>query len=160
MDFFTYDLLNSPVFADLFENNDTENIWITWKTEFLRISHKHTPIRNVRVKNRANPWFNSEILDMIHQRDYIHKQAIKNHYQTLFDQYIYLRNKVTSSVRQAKKEFYTSSITECKNDSKLMWKLLKNMIPRKCNSNNTVSSSLNQELFNKYFASIGERLTN
>ena len=71
-----------------------------------------------------------------------------------------IRNKVTSSVRQAKKEFYTSSITECKNDSKLMWKLLNNMIPKKCNSNNTVSSSLNTELFNKYFASIGERLTN
>ena len=97
---------------------------------------------------------------MIHQRDYIHKQAIKNHDQTLFDQYRHLRNKVTSSVRQAKKEFYTSSITECKNDSKLMWKLLNNMIPKKCNSNNTVSSSLNPELFNKYFASIGERLTN
>ena len=94
---------------------------------------------------------------MIHQRDYIHKQAIKNHDQTLFDQYRYLRNKVTSSVRQAKKKFYTSSITECKNDSKLMWKLLNNMIPKKCNSNNTVSSSLNPELFNKYFASIGER---
>ena len=97
---------------------------------------------------------------MIHQRDYIHKQAIKNHDQTLFDQYRHLRNKVTSSVRQAKKEFYTSSITECKNDSKLMWKLLNNMIPKKCNSNNTVSSSLNPELFNKYFASIDERLTN
>ena len=41
-----------------------------------------------------------------------------------------------------------------------MWKLLNNMIPKKCNSNNTVSSSLNPELFNKYFASIGERLTN
>ena len=56
----------------------------------------------------------------------------------------------------SKEGILTSSITECKNDSKL----LNNMIPKKCNSNNTVSSSLNPELFNKYFASIGERLTN
>ena len=71
-------VMNSLVFCGIANSDknqgNTEKIWSEWKAEFLRISNKHAPIKVSRVKNRYNPWMNSDIINLMYERDFIHKK--------------------------------------------------------------------------------------
>ena len=46
-----------------------------FKTEYLKICQIFAPIRKILVKDRYSPWFSSEILLAIYNRDKLRKQA-------------------------------------------------------------------------------------
>ncbi len=53
-----------------------EKCWRAWKDEFLSISNNNAPIKISRVKDRYNPWINTEIIKTIYQRDYTYDKAV------------------------------------------------------------------------------------
>ena len=68
-DAFLYDLSNSELCNNLItKNGDVEQAWLNWKTEFQRISNKHAPIKESRVKHRHNPWIGSDIIKLMYER--------------------------------------------------------------------------------------------
>ena len=81
---------------------DIHNAWNVWKKEYLAICNKHAPIQEHRIKHVNNPWFDKNIQALIYNRNYIHKKAIKHKSPALWAKYKELRNKVTSSIRDAK----------------------------------------------------------
>ena len=55
-----------------------DQAWLTWKTEFLRIRNKHSPIKESRVKHRHNPWIGSDTMNnKAHERKGFHPQKSK-----------------------------------------------------------------------------------
>ncbi len=44
-----------------------------FKESFMEISNKHAPIKSHRVRDRIIPWANRDIINMMYERDYIHK---------------------------------------------------------------------------------------
>ena len=50
--------------------------WDEFKNVFISASNRHAPFHCRRLKIRANPWFDSDILRMIYQRDYFKSQAV------------------------------------------------------------------------------------
>ena len=85
-----------------------------------------------------------------------------------WDTYKNLRNAVTNKVRKKKSEYFTSAIENNKDNSSLLWKKLKEILPnkQKCVPSSIISS--NGEYvddptdiannFNEYFSTIGERM--
>ena len=98
-DAFLYRLSNSELCNDLFtKNGGVEQAWLNWKTEFQRISNKHAPIKESRVKHRHNPWIGSDIIKLMHERDFIHKKARMQNCRKMWAHYKSLRNNVTNSI--------------------------------------------------------------
>ena len=49
--------------------SDVNQAWINFKTVFLQILDIVAPIKEIRLKNRTEPWMNKEILEKIRHRD-------------------------------------------------------------------------------------------
>ena len=94
----------------------------------LELSDKHAPIREHRVKNRCNPWITKEIMYLMYQRDYVHKQAVKYNSENLMEEYRVLRNKVTSEIKKAQTSYYKSTIEENNGNNKCMWRTVKHLL--------------------------------
>ena len=154
---FISDLISCETLSNYLQTEDTEVAWSAWKTEFIRICNIHAPFREIRVKSRFNPWFSSDILQLIQEHDKIHKLAHINHDPILFQTYKSLRNKVTSKIRNSKRNYYTNSVSENKECPKSLWKILSHLLPNK--RAKCVNSSLDSNDFNNFFSSVGERLT-
>ncbi len=60
----------------------------------MEISNKHAPIKSHRVRDRVNPWLNRDIIEMVYERDYIHRKAIQLKDNKLWAEYKRLRNKL------------------------------------------------------------------
>ena len=70
----------------------------------------------------------------------------------LWAKYKELRNKVTSSIRYAKRKYYSNQIKDNDNNTTGMWKTLKHLLP------SSAQKSATEEI-NKFFSEIGENLT-
>ena len=83
-DHFIYDLSNIP--WENIENIDDPNVvWKIWKTIFNTILDKHAPIRHKRVKKSSVPWLNSNIKQLMQNRDFHKKQLVKHGSGTIGD---------------------------------------------------------------------------
>ena len=80
-------------------------------------------------------------------------------------------NKLTKLKTISKKKYYADEFAKCKNDARNTWKILRNLLPSKHNSEsklpNFIATTFNEKLeepqtivneFNKYFCSIGNSL--
>ena len=109
-------------------------VWINnsrrcnFKTIFLQILDAVAPIKEIRLKNRTEPWMNNEILENIRHRDYL-LYTFKNDRsnRNMYKEFCQLRNKIQRDVRMAKAEYFSSKIEENKNDSKKLWQQLKTL---------------------------------
>ena len=77
---------------------------------FLKVSNHHAPLRTIKIKGRAVPWINDEIVDLMKKRDNIHKRAVALHSSSLFNEYRQIRNLVTKQVRISKKSFNNENV--------------------------------------------------
>lgn len=73
-------------------------------------------------------WWNPEIEKEMIKRDHLYKRAIWTKTEEDWNNYTSQRNKVVSSIRSAKVNYYNSKIDEVKNNPKEMWKSLKKLI--------------------------------
>ncbi len=155
-DTFCADIANDTRFLDVINCTDVDEAWVTWFSAFTDISNKHAPIKEVRVKDRNNPWMSTDIIKMMYERDYIHQQACKSKDHGLFQKYKALRNKVTNCITKAKRDYYENEINSNKNDSRKTWKTLRSCIQSSDKSNKCDLSA--QEL-NDHFLNVGKILS-
>ena len=79
--------------------DDLRRAWERFKLMFLKVSNHHAPLRTFKIKGRAVPWINVEIVDLMKKRDNIHKRAVALHSSSLFNEYRQIRNGSILSVR-------------------------------------------------------------
>ena len=103
------------------------------------------------------------------QKYNLYQKWLKGRNDTLWNQYKTYRNKLTHIKELAKKSYFQKTISKSKNDIKTLWKnvnsVIKSHIKRKqipdeiSNNTETVTGTDNiNNLFNKYFTSIGPKL--
>ena len=85
------------------------------------------PIKEVRLKQRSEPWFNGEILELIQERDRKLYEYKKTDNVNLYNEYKIIRNKTQKVIIKTKEEFYNTKIEENKNKPKKLWQDLKNL---------------------------------
>ena len=87
-DFFINDLLALDCLHDTnWSSNLLMQKWDEFKNAFINISNIHAPFHCRRLKNRVNPWFDSAILQMIYQRDYLKRKAVSSKEDRLWQSY-------------------------------------------------------------------------
>ena len=111
---FLSDLSDAMTALEISQTDSDEN-FANWTQTFMTIFDKHAPVKSKRVKKEIQPeWLNENIKHATKQRD-------KN-----WTEYKYWRNKSTNLIRSAKKEFFSRSIAENK-DNAYLWKHIKNL---------------------------------
>ena len=154
--FFSDDLNKIP--WDILEMESTSNeAWIVFKDLFLTVADKHAPVATRRVRGFSVPWLTSSIKELMTERDYHHKKAIKTNQELHWSKYKRLRNTVSKKMKKAKSDYYSSRLTETQ-DPKTMWEILKEIMPNKKNAGVPKTDSLSALKFNHFFTSIAEKL--
>ncbi len=161
---FTNDLNLVP--WEIIQQYDTiDDVLTKWMELFLNVVNKHAPLRVHRIKKKIQPdWLSSEILDYIKERN-----KCKINGQT--DQYIYLRNKISSLIQKSKINSYKSKIEEGKDDPRSIWKIFKEFGASKTNDNPASILGIKDEnniictdkidvatIFNEYFINVASKL--
>ncbi|OWF35649.1 hypothetical protein KP79_PYT26075 [Mizuhopecten yessoensis] len=57
---------------------DIDDVWAAFKDLFLGVIDKHAPLCEKRVKSNSAPWINDDVLNEIHNREYLHDKASSN----------------------------------------------------------------------------------
>ena len=100
-------------------------IWLQWKTFFLDILEKHMPNMQIKIKGNRILYVNSDVKEMIRQRDYLRARANKMGSNILRQAHCNLRNKVNYTLKQLRKNYYTDKIEENKDNLKKTWQILR-----------------------------------
>ena len=119
--------LTGADWSECFNAYDINTAWSAFRDIFLLVLNSVAPVKEVRLKQRTEPWIDSEILDLIKQRDsclYQFKKSKNRNYYTLFCQF---RNKVQRKIKFAKSEYFSNKIEENKNNPRKLWQQLKNL---------------------------------
>ena len=92
--------------------------WAFFKDKFLTVLNKIAPYKEIRIKQLSEPWINSEILDLIDQRDsYLSKfsqtKAVEDH-----KKHLHYRNQVNYKIKKAKTMYFKDNVSENQNRPK------------------------------------------
>lgn len=148
---------------------DAEESWNAFKDIFTSVIDSMAPIKEVRLKNRTEPWINAEILSKIRLRDEILYKFRKLKCNELYRRYCQLRNEVQRLVRCAKSSYLLDKVEEHKNDSRKLWQDLKltgyksklknsgNFVLN-IDGNNCYDSHKLADHFNKFYTSVASSL--
>lgn len=94
------------------------------------------------IKWTNKPWIDNEIIKLIRARDKLYRLAMRSKLESDMNQYKILRNKVVNNIRLNKKQYYETNISNNKNNSKYMWKTLKELIGDKKNTKKNLREML------------------
>ena len=141
--------------------SDNSTNFSNWASKFISVFDKHAPISYKRMKRDTQlDWFNDDIKFAIKQRDKFHSRKDWN-------QYKYWRNKLTVLLRISKRNFFSRSIEESK-DNTFLWRHIKNLsgqnIDRKILDEIVIDDNTHRdkndviEQLNYFFTTISDRL--
>ena len=94
--------------------------WDKFKNVLLTVSNTCAPFETRRLKNRNNPWIDSNPVRLIYKRDHLKRKAVKYKSDELWESYKQIRNSVTET------KYYENCIEENHCNTKCVWKVLKN----------------------------------
>ena len=135
---------SADIFNEILSNFDWSEItscldvnlaWSKFRDKFQLILDQIAPIKEIRIKNRTEPWMSSEILDKIHERDSLwlkfKKEKVngkdQGKIQDIYKNYSQIRNTVQRDVKQAKSSYYNDKVLEHRQNPKKLWSVLKDL---------------------------------
>ena len=80
--------------------------WSAFRDIFLSVVNTIAPVKEVRLKQRTEPWISSEIFDLIKQRDLYSYQYKKSKDMDVYKLFCQFRNKVQRAIKMAKSDFF------------------------------------------------------
>lgn len=121
--------------SDIRKLKDPDVIYKQIVTTFKNIYELSRREVVVRRRKPENVWINSEIIELIKERQNAWRQY-KKHPESAQKKgaYLVLRNKVTSLIRLTKRAYFWNKFAECK-DPASKWKLINQMMGRKARPN-------------------------
>ena len=153
-------LLKSTSFDDIFQNNDIETCWSTWKQRFIEAVDKCIP--QLKLKGANTPlWIDGEVIHSINKRNTLRRKAVKNNTTGVWERVKQLRRETKYLIR-AKFNGYVQKLTSSTSglNKNKIWsffkaKTSKGSIPATVVHNGIkLSSPLDKaEAFNNFFAS-------
>lgn len=113
--------------SGMFTAKSVEESWLFFKEKFSGVLNFVAPIKQIRLKQRSEPWLDSNILEQISIRDkYLYKYK-KYKQKDMYILYCYHRNLVQRLVKKAKSEYISHQLEENKYNSKRLWSQLKDL---------------------------------
>ncbi len=114
-------------FSVVTNQNDVHVAWSNFKNIMSEVIEMLAPCKEIRVKQRSEPWITGEIIGKIHERDKMLYMSRKSKNEEHHKCFCMLRNQVSRLVKKAKRDYLSQKIEDCKNDPKGLWQQLKRL---------------------------------
>ena len=85
-------------------------------------------MKTFQLKKNYNPWISKDTLNMMKERDRLHKIAGQHGTNENWDKYKRLRNQINNRLNYEEKQWQSLKLRECKGDSKTTQKTLKSIL--------------------------------
>ena len=105
-----------------------DEAWTSFKDIFVTIADRHAPTHTRRVRSNTLPWMTDQIRALITQRNFHHKKAQKTGSSYDWQEYRSLRNRLTVTIKETKRAYYSNLFQENKNHSSKLWSAIKSAI--------------------------------
>ena len=118
---------------ELSEYKDPDCAYRCFLDKYTTLYNDCFPLKKVKVKNvtLSNPWITKGLLKSIRKKNSLYKRFLAkptSYRENLYKSY---KNKLTHSLRVAKRLYYNKKLYEYKSNAKSTWKLLNDLINRK-----------------------------
>ena len=119
--------LSALKWQDVLSSSDVSKAWDLFKDFFHSVLDAVGPIKEIRLKQRTEPWMTSDILQSIQERDNWLNKFRKTRDPDDYKAYCKLRNDIQRKTRNSKSEYLANKIDENRNNPKKLWQQLKNL---------------------------------
>ena len=133
-----YDKVASTNFSNVVEEEDIDNAVLLFHENLLQMYNECCPIRtkSISIKDQLKPWINTQIKSLIKRRENMFKLFKRN--LITRTEFTFIRNEVTSIIRNSKKSYYQDLFNNLKNDIKQTWQAINKIVSFKCSSKRTI----------------------
>ena len=138
-------------------NVSVENYWLLWKKLFNDICEQHAPLYYYKVRPKGRPWINKNIINMMRERDRVHRYAIRRKDPIMLTLYKQLRNQCNFMIKLSKFNYIQNEINNNSGNDKIFWNIVKTLTGDK-RSTNPIPHDLSNEDLNLHFSSVGSTL--
>lgn len=97
--------LKQADWSNMFTCNCVEQSWLIFQDTFLSVLDSIAPLKEVRLKQRSEPWLDSTILDLFKQKDAFSSQFRKYGKPSDHSKYCSYRNFIRREVKKAKANY-------------------------------------------------------
>ena len=156
--------------SNVLQCKDVNEAWCSFKHRFLEVVDKVAPYKEIRIKQRTEPWVNDDILEAIRARNRKYNKFRAQKDEQTWAEYKKARNEVNRLLVNTKKAYFNEKIAEYKHDSGQLWKSLKQLgySKRMKTKNSNITLDLGNTItsdkgivatgFNEYFSSVAREL--
>ena len=119
------------------------------------------PVKQARIKQRTEPWIDSDILALINQRNTAFEQNEQSKTEEHLNIFRSLRNKTQITISKAKQNVFTQKLEENKHDSETLQQHLKQIgLPSKkgSSSKTNITKKIISEKFNHIYTTVASTL--
>ena len=106
---------------------DPNIMWKKWKTIFLSIADFHAPETTKKVRSEYAPWITNNIREVMKQRDFLKKKAVKTGSKQFHDAYKRTRNDLNRLIKKTKATYFRNTLNGCEKIPKKCGKRLINL---------------------------------
>ncbi|KAK3085363.1 hypothetical protein FSP39_002164 [Pinctada imbricata] len=148
---------------------DVNDAWIVFKNIFSETLDAVAPIKEIRLKQRTEPWITSDILEHIQLRDKLLYQFKKSRTEEDYSLYRKARNQVQYMCKSAKSNYFNDQVEENRNNPKNLWNQFKKLgyqqtsksdinVVLEINDENCHDAHTIANHFNSFFTTIAAKL--
>ena len=140
---------------------DVNSTWPLFETAFWDSVRKFIPSKIVRLKDSNPPWYTGEVWLALRKRDRARRTAMRLQSSQVWRKFRALRNRAVSTIRLAKRSYFTSLCFPSANSKDDLWKAYHKLsnnstrVPTTlvCGSESASSASFKARMLNDYFVS-------
>lgn len=113
--------------SQLYLCRNVQEAWEKFRSLFHSKLDDIAPFRDLKVKQKTEPWMTSDILENIRQRDDLLQKYNKSKDKQQYMQFCKLRNKLQRDIIKAKENYISGQIEEHQKSPKKLWQQLKSL---------------------------------
>lgn len=154
---------------------DANRVFESFNKTFMKVINSHAPLRKLtrrETKLKRRPWITSELLRSIRKKNHLYKKYIRS--RRVEDRMAYKRfsNSLNHLKEKSKRKHYDDLLKTSTKNSKFTWKVINDIVNLNGQKGNGIKTVKDLEegtevtepkeiakTFNKYFVSIGQKLS-
>lgn len=164
------DALMKEQWDNVYSTNNVNKAYELFVEKYLWLYNKNCPIKtmNNRARNNKKPWLTKGISKACKKKNKLYRDFVKYRTANAEKKYKAYKNKLTSIMRRAKKDYYTNLLIDNKSNIKRMWKVLREVMGSEVNccqplyltneQNLEISGGKMADEFNSFFCNVGPNL--
>ncbi len=163
--------LKTVEWGNICNSNDVNVSYTNFINKYNEIFERCVPLKKKKIHSQnstpKSPWISLALLKSIKRKNSLYKKYLKNPSTKNCDTYKTYRNKLHSTLRMAKRNYFSDILEKERNNMRNTWKILNSILRPKTTASTDkfvsgdVSITCPKQIateFNKYFASIGPKL--